>query len=104
MATNGNIPPAVEKVDMTSTVLEKSEKCKSHEDDKTANQERAELEEKVVPQEKTNAAQDSAPKKYIILICKDFLNAFLLCTVVSDASYIHTYIFFFSLSLLRIAI
>jgi hypothetical protein len=84
MASNGNIPPAVPETEVTSEVLEEAEKPKSHKNDETGAQDRAELEKKDVPQEKTNAAQDNAPKKYVILMCKYFLNALILFTVVND--------------------
>jgi hypothetical protein len=78
MASDGNIPPAVQEVEVTSKVLEEAEKPKSHKDNETGPQERAALEKNDVPQEETNAEQDNAHKKYVILMCEDFLNPLLL--------------------------
>jgi hypothetical protein len=81
MAGDGNVPPAVQEVEVTSKVLEEAEKPKTHKDVETEPQERAELEKKDIPQEETNAAQDNARNKYVILMCEDILNPHLLFTV-----------------------
>lgn len=63
MAGDGDIPPAVQEVEVPSEVLEEAEKPKSHKDVEADPQERAELEKKDVPQGETNVAQDNACKK-----------------------------------------
>jgi hypothetical protein len=78
MAGDGNIPPAVQEVEVTSKVLEEAEKPKAHKDDEAGPQERAELEKKDVPQEETNVAQDNAHEKYVILMCADFFSPLIL--------------------------
>ncbi|PNF29974.1 NudC domain-containing protein 3 [Cryptotermes secundus] len=62
MASDGNIPPAGQEVEVTSKVLEEAEKPKSRKDDETGTQERAELEKKDVPQGEINAGQNNAHK------------------------------------------
>ena len=70
MCSNGSIPPAVQEIDVTTEVVEETEKPKSDKEDGTGAQDTAVLEKKAAPQEETSAAQDNASEKYVILMSK----------------------------------
>lgn len=68
MCGDENIPPAVQETDVTTEVVEVTEKLKSDKEHDTGAQDTAVLEKKAAPQEETSAAQDNASKKYVILM------------------------------------
>jgi hypothetical protein len=67
MCGDGSIPPTVQEINVTTEVVEVTEKPKSDKDDDTGAQDTAILEKKAAPQEETSVAQDNASKKYVIL-------------------------------------
>ena len=70
VCSDGSIPPAVQEIDVTTEVVEETEKPKSGKEDGTGVQDPAVLEKKPAPQEETSAAQDNASRKYVILMSK----------------------------------
>jgi hypothetical protein len=72
MLSDEDIRPAIQEIEVTSEVAEE-EKPTSHKENETGPQATAMLEKNEAPQEKTNAAQDKASKKYMILMHKDLL-------------------------------
>jgi hypothetical protein len=77
MCSDGSIPLSVREIDVTTEVVEETEKSGSEREDGTGGQDTAVLEKKTAPQEETSAAQeetsaaqDDASKKYVILMSK----------------------------------
>lgn len=63
MCSDGSIPPAVQETDVTTEVVEETEKSKSDKEDGTGAQDTAVSEKEAAPQEETSAAQDNASEK-----------------------------------------
>jgi hypothetical protein len=70
MSSDGNIPPAVQQIEVTTEVVEETEKPKSDKEVGTGTKETAVLGKKDAPQEETNTPLDNVAKKYVILMCK----------------------------------
>jgi hypothetical protein len=70
MCSDGSIPPAVQEMDVTTEVVEETEKPESDKEDGAGAQDTAVLEKKAAPQEETSKAQDNVLKKYVILMSK----------------------------------
>jgi hypothetical protein len=68
MCSDGNIPPAVQEIEVATEVVEETEKPKSDKEDGTGAKDSAVLGKKDAPQEETSAAKDNAAKKYEILV------------------------------------
>lgn len=61
--SDGNIPPAVQEIEVATEVVEETEKPKSDKEDGTGAKDSAVLGKKDAPQEETSAAKDNAAKK-----------------------------------------
>jgi hypothetical protein len=70
MCGDGSIPPAVQEIDVTTEVVEETDKPEFDKEDGTGAEDTAVLEKKAAPQEETSKAEDNASEKYVNLMSK----------------------------------